>query len=82
MLSSMNMTAPEHYPPGVAAIIFHPSGYANTTEFVGSEILIAVVMKSCTFWDISPCSLVKATDVSDADIPSVNRIIAAFFMFF
>jgi hypothetical protein len=43
MLSAMNMTAPQHYTLDGAIIIFHPSGYANTTEFDGSEVLIAVL---------------------------------------
>jgi hypothetical protein len=50
MLSAMNMTALGHYPPDVI-ITFHPSGYANITEFVGFEVLTAVAMKSSLFCD-------------------------------
>jgi hypothetical protein len=28
-------------------------------RYVGIEVLTAVVMKSCVFWDITPCSLLK-----------------------
>jgi hypothetical protein len=28
-------------------------------NYVGCEVLIAVVMKSSMFWDITPCSLFK-----------------------
>jgi hypothetical protein len=28
-------------------------------EYVGFEVLTAVVMKSSIFWDITPCSLLK-----------------------
>jgi hypothetical protein len=31
---------------------------------VGFEVLIAVVMKSCIFWNIAPCSPLKITDDS------------------
>jgi hypothetical protein len=32
----------------------------RNVKFVGSEVLTAVVMKSTVFWDITPCSLLKA----------------------
>jgi hypothetical protein len=48
MLSATNMTAPGHYLLDVITI-FHPSGYVNTIEFVGYEVLTAVPMKSYIF---------------------------------
>jgi hypothetical protein len=40
---------------------FHPM----YTLFVGFEVLIVVAMKSSVFWDVTPCSPVKSTDVSE-----------------
>jgi hypothetical protein len=31
----------------------------SLTDYVGFEVLTAVVMKSTIFWDITPCSLLK-----------------------
>jgi hypothetical protein len=38
---------------------------------IGSEVLTAVVMKSTIFWDITPCSPLKATDVSEEHVASI-----------
>jgi hypothetical protein len=44
-------------------------GYAYKTIsiFVGFEVLTAVVMKSTIFWDITPCSPLKATCFHDPE---------------
>jgi hypothetical protein len=39
--------------------------------YVGSEILTAVVMKNSIFWDITPRSLLKSTDVSEEHVASI-----------
>jgi hypothetical protein len=41
---------------------------------LGFEVFTAVVMKSIIFWDMTPCSLVIATDVSEEHIDSIFRI--------
>jgi hypothetical protein len=42
-------------------------------KVVGSEVLTAVVMKSTIFWDITPCSPLLSTDVSEEHIASIFR---------
>jgi hypothetical protein len=34
-------------------------------QFVGFEVLMSVTMKRTIFWDVTPCSLVEFTDVSE-----------------
>jgi hypothetical protein len=43
-------------------------------ENVGSQVLTAVVMKSSSFWSITPCSPLKSNDVSEEHAASVFRI--------
>jgi hypothetical protein len=38
------------------------------------EVFTAVVMKSIIFWDVTPCSLLDATDVSEEHITSIIRV--------
>jgi hypothetical protein len=38
---------------------------SNPEKYVRFEILMAVPMKSTIFWDVTPCSLVKCTDISE-----------------
>jgi hypothetical protein len=45
----------------------------NFYFLVGFEVFTAVVMKSTTFWDITPCSPVS-TDVSEDHIASIFRV--------
>jgi hypothetical protein len=45
----------------------------NELSFVGFEVLTAVVMKSTTFWDITPCSLLSV-DVSEEHIASIFTV--------
>jgi hypothetical protein len=45
-----------------------------TIHYIGIEVLTPVVMKSTIFWDITPCSPVKATDVSEEHIASICRV--------
>jgi hypothetical protein len=42
----------------------------NRHKFVGFEIPTAVIMKCHIFWDITPCSPLKVTDVSEEHVPS------------
>jgi hypothetical protein len=44
------------------------------TNYVGFEVHTAVVMKSSAFWDISPCSPLKATDLSEEHVASIFKI--------
>jgi hypothetical protein len=44
------------------------------TYTVRFEVLTAVVMKSSIFWDITPCSMLKSTDVSEKLIASIFRV--------
>jgi hypothetical protein len=37
---------------------------------VGFEVLTAVVMKSIIYWDITPCSPLNSTDVSEKNTAS------------
>jgi hypothetical protein len=46
---------------------------AETHRCIGYKILIAVVMKSSIFWDITPCRPVKA-DVLEEHTASVFRL--------
>jgi hypothetical protein len=41
---------------------------------VGSEVLTAVVMKSPTFWDITPCSPLKVIYFSEEHVASIFRV--------
>jgi hypothetical protein len=41
---------------------------------VGFKVLTAVVMKTTIFWDISPCSPLKSTGVSEEHIASIFRV--------
>jgi hypothetical protein len=54
---------------------------------VGFVILTAVVMKSSTSWDITPCSPLKVSDVSEEHVAPIFRVeesamITTCFMFF
>jgi hypothetical protein len=40
----------------------------------GSEVLIAVVMKSSVFWGMTPCSPLKIVDISDKHIGSIFMV--------
>jgi hypothetical protein len=42
--------------------------------FVGFKDLTAVAMKITGFWDITPCSPFKVTDISEEYIESIFRI--------
>jgi hypothetical protein len=43
----------------------------NAINFVGFDVLTAVVMKSFNFWNITPCS--PSTDVSEEHVTSIFR---------
>jgi hypothetical protein len=38
------------------------------------EVFTAVVMKSIIFWDMTPCSPLSLTDVSEEHIASIFRV--------
>jgi hypothetical protein len=40
----------------------------------GFEVLTVVVIKSTIFWDITQCSPLKSTDVSEEHIASIFRV--------
>jgi hypothetical protein len=46
----------------------------NINQQVGFEVLTAVVMKSSTFWDITQCSPLKFTVVSEEHVASLFRV--------
>jgi hypothetical protein len=37
-------------------------------EYIGAELLIAESVNSSTFWNITPCSLLKVKDVSEEHV--------------
>jgi cytosine/uracil/thiamine/allantoin permease len=41
--------------------------------YEGVEVLTAVIMTSCIFWDITPCTLLKSRDISEEYISSTVR---------
>jgi hypothetical protein len=47
---------------------------AGNKQTGGFEVLTAVVMRSSVFWDITPCSPLKATDVSEEHVASIFRV--------
>jgi hypothetical protein len=46
----------------------------NSYNNVGFQVLTAVVMKSTIFWDITQCSPLKSTDVSEEHIASIFSV--------
>jgi hypothetical protein len=46
-------------------------GEKSVQVYVGFEVLTTVVMKSDIFWDITPCSPLKVTDVSEKHVASI-----------
>jgi hypothetical protein len=50
-----------------------PAIYTRETNrnHVGFEFLTAVVIKSSIFWDITPCSPLKVTDISEEHVASI-----------
>jgi hypothetical protein len=46
----------------------------QTTPRNGFEVLTSVVIKSTIFWDITPCSPLKSTDVSKEEIAFIFRV--------
>jgi hypothetical protein len=43
-------------------------------NFTGFEILTAVIMKNTTSWVVTPCGLVKVTDVSEECYASIFMV--------
>jgi hypothetical protein len=41
---------------------------------VGFEVLTEVTMKSTVFWDMTPCSQKKFTDVSEEHMPPSSQV--------
>jgi hypothetical protein len=41
---------------------------------LGFELLAAVVMKTYIFWDITACSPLKSTDVSEEYVASIFKV--------
>jgi hypothetical protein len=48
--------------------------YTNIDIVVGFEVITAVVMKCPIFWDITPCSPLKVTDVSEEHVSSIFKV--------
>jgi hypothetical protein len=43
-------------------------------NYVESEVLAVVVMKSSVFWDVMPCSHWKSPSVSEKHVASIVRV--------
>jgi hypothetical protein len=50
--------------------------------YVGTEVLTTVVMKSTIFWEITPCSPLRVTDVSEENIAPIFSFPPAFTLAF
>jgi hypothetical protein len=51
-----------------------PVPLQNSFCSVRFEVLMAVTLKSTVFWDVTPCSLVKFSDVTEERIASKFRV--------
>jgi hypothetical protein len=47
----------------------------NYWSFVWFEVLTEMVVKSLLFWDITPCSRCKSTDISEEHIVSIFKVL-------
>jgi hypothetical protein len=43
-------------------------------NYVGCEVLTAMIMKNFVLWDIRPCSLLKVNDVSEESVVPIFRV--------
>jgi hypothetical protein len=57
-----------------SVLMFHLSKDWTDSAYVGFEVLTAVIIKSTVFWDTTPCSPWKSTDVSEKYIASIFRV--------
>jgi hypothetical protein len=53
---------------------YHMFRKASAQQYVGFQVLTAVIMKSIIFWDITPCSPLKVTDVSGEHVAYIFRV--------
>jgi hypothetical protein len=49
-------------------------GYIMLLKCVGFYVIVAVVMK-IFFWDITPCSPLKSTDISEEHVAMLGTVI-------
>jgi hypothetical protein len=48
--------------------------YSNVVIYVAFEVLMAVIMKSCIFWDVMQHSPLRVNNVSEELVASIFRV--------